>query len=162
MYIPPKDLHELFPSIEEEGLLLLQKMLLFGILLISALMAVDPKKRITAAEAIQSPYFDSIRKKELEVFLFFFSLLALEDHFQAILLGLRVQWTWFLWYQHDYDLHLLQLPIGFFLFLNQQVDQSEWNSALYGPWFLYGGTYHNNGSWRCSRTFEYTHLDDGK
>ena len=78
MYIPPKDLHELFPSIEEEGLLLLQKMLLFGMFLISALMAVDPKKRITAAEAIQSPYFDSIRKKELEVCLFLFSLYWLQ------------------------------------------------------------------------------------
>ncbi|KAK8797418.1 hypothetical protein WA158_004626 [Blastocystis sp. Blastoise] len=54
-YIPPRDLHEMFPSTEEEGIRILTQMLQF-----------DPSKRITAAEALKSSYFDSVRRKELE------------------------------------------------------------------------------------------------
>lgn len=47
----PQDLSRLFPTLEEEGVDLLSKML-----------AYEPSKRISAKEALEHPYFDSIRR----------------------------------------------------------------------------------------------------
>lgn len=64
--IKGKGFKELLPHAEPAALDLLSRMLLFGR---SDMMCViiDPEKRITPEEALESPYFNGVRCKDMEV-----------------------------------------------------------------------------------------------
>ena len=54
--MPRKDLKEMYPHVEPAALELLTAMLRF-----------DPNKRITPKEALESPFFEGMRRPDLEV-----------------------------------------------------------------------------------------------